>query len=115
MKCYLTSNDPLFDPVTLRSCVAAGGDPRSQQAIALARNQVLGAENSSWQESFRLIQKSANLSAILKTHRGFCRKSMGDPKGIGRDSTDRLRRNLYSLWANDARSLQARDRKGLLL
>jgi hypothetical protein len=35
--------------------VAPCGDPRSQQTITLARDQVTGAKNSNWKESFRLI------------------------------------------------------------
>jgi hypothetical protein len=31
-------------------------DSRSQQTITLARDQVIGAENSNWQEPFRLIR-----------------------------------------------------------
>jgi hypothetical protein len=34
------------------------------------------------------------------------------PKGFGRDSIDRLRRNLYSLWANDALDGKVNNREG---
>src|SRR4029077_8923169 len=33
-------------------------------------------------------------------------------KGLGRDSIDRLRRNLYSLWANDALNRKVNNREG---
>jgi hypothetical protein len=39
----------------LSGSTAPGSDPRSQQTITLARDQVTGAENSNWQEPFRLI------------------------------------------------------------
>src|SRR5580700_2431094 len=56
--------------------------------------------------------KERQSSAILKTYRGSCRKSMGDPKGLGRDSIDRLRGNLYLLWANDVLNRKVNNREG---
>ena len=45
-----------------RLCVAPGDDPRTQQTIASARAQILDAENTNWQESFRLIRRYTRIA-----------------------------------------------------
>src|SRR5260370_7162496 len=62
--------------------------------------------------------RERKLSAILKTYRGSCRKSMGYAKGSGRDSIDRSRETHIRFGRKrhtPVSSLQARDTKGLVL
>ena len=56
--------------IRLRSVMCCNGDdPRSQQAITSARDQVLVAANSLWQEPFRLIHLNETTGRVVRTRK----------------------------------------------
>src|ERR1700675_4815120 len=63
-------------------------------------------------KEFLRTRQSASVSAIPRTYRGSCRKSMGDPEGIRTRFNRSLGKNLYPLCANDALNRKVNDREG---
>jgi hypothetical protein len=90
MKRYLHSNDPLFDPVTLGYVLQKGDDPRSQQAITSARDQVLVAANSLWQEPFRLIhlKSTGRVISNQKANRDIAERVRNECSWFDKDAPD---------------------------